>query len=424
MRKLAWSTTWILVVLALSELAVPRPLLAGRFVIPDGGVSTPILPSGPGAQSIHFAVHATAVWEGGAATSGFDRLFRTYWWVSHGEGWCDNRIPDKHCGAVGWTYDAPFDDGDIIHCNTEGSSGTAWCAAHKYVLMPSCDGTGRFYSGKANVVNLHGGTSIDSEGFGPVNPVPCRQPPQPRTEPCFTQVNSFVLPVIGGAQLAHALPHSRMESLRTEIHASTRFVMDEWVILAVDAAADGQVTDVEALAASSAGYASFREAGLIEAIAATRESTERETERWDLLGKGRLDAYFRPGRSILLSVDEPIHPLNDRWIEKPVPRLLPGRVEVPGDEAVAVVRADFGEDCSLLALDVLYGDRPLTRSELAYLQSHLTLEYASEKSHRAVLFAVVRLGETASLVRSKTVMPRCCCEINPETGECEVPGPI
>jgi hypothetical protein len=215
-----------------------------------------------------------------------------------------------------------------------------------------------------------------------------------------------------------------MESLRTEIHGSTRFVMDEWAILAVDAGEDGRVIEVESLAASSNGYSTFRQAGLIEAIAVTRESTGRETERWDLFGKGRLEAYFRPGRSILLAVDEPVHPLNDRWIEKPVPRLLPGQVEVPGDEAVAVVRADFDQDRSLLALDVLYGERPLTRSEQAFLESHLTLEYASAKSHRAVLFAVVRLGETVSLERSRTVMVQCCCEIDPETGECEFPGPI
>lgn len=419
MKKLAWSTTWILVVLALSDLAAPRPLLAGRFRIREG-VSTPILPLAPGAQSIHFAVHATAVWEGGAATSTFDRLFRTYWWVSQ-EGWCSYTLPNRDCGAAGFTYDAPFVDGQTIHCNTDGSP-TAWCAAHKYVLMPFCDGNGRFFSGKANVVNLHGGTSIDDERYAPVLPVPCRSPPHPQVEPCFVRVLPSVLPVIGGAQLARALPHSRMESLRTEIHGSTRFVMDEWAVLAVDAGADGRVTDVESLAASSGGYATFREAGLIEAIAVTRDSPQ--TERWDLLGKGRLDSYFRPGRSILLAVDEPIHPQNDRWIEKPVPWLLPGPVEVPGDEAVAVVRADFDQDRSLLALDVLYGERALTRSEQAYLESHLTLEYASEKSHRAVLFAVLRLGATISLERSEVVVPQCCCEIDPETHECAEPGPL
>jgi len=419
MKKLAWSTTWLLVVLALGELAAPRSLLAGRFVVQQ--VSPTILPLDPGAQSIHFAVHATARWEGGSATSTFDRLFRTYWWVSQ-EGWCSYTIPNRDCGAAGFAYDAPFVDGQTIHCNTEGSP-TAWCAAHKYVLMPFCDGNGRFYSGKANVVNLHG-SSIDDEKFASVLQVPCRPAPEPRPEPCLTQVNPFVLPVIGGAQLAHALPHSRMESLRTEIHGSTRFVMDEWAILAVDAGEDGRVIEVESLAASSRGYATFRQAGLNEAIAVTRESTERETERWDLLGKGRLDAYFRPGRSILLAVDEPVHPQNDRWIEKPVPRLLPGQVEVPGDEAVAVVRADFGEDRSLLAMDVLYGERPLTRSEQAFLESHLTLEYASDKSHRAVLFAVLRLGDAVSLERSRTVMVQCCCEIDPETGTCAEPGPI
>jgi hypothetical protein len=432
MRKLAWSTPWILAVLALSEVAVPRPLLAGEFQIPPGGVSTPILTTTPGGQGISFAVHASARWEGGSATNGFNRIFRSFWWTSLQE-WCNNQIPAKHCATDGRVFAAPpFFDTYTINCNSgrpedppchTGNPSKCACAASKYVIMPFCNNAAIKYWGKANVVNLHSGTSIDDEKFAPQKlDVPCRPAREPRVEPCFTLVNLFVLPVIGGAQLAHALPDSRMESLRTEIHGSTRFVMDEWAILAVDAGEDGRIIDVESLAASSGGYANFREAGLIEAIAVTRESTE--TERWDLLGKARLDAYFRPGRSILLAVDEPVHPRNERWIEKPVPRLLPGRVEVPGDEAVAVVRADFGQDRSLLALDVLYAERPLTRSEQAFLESHLALEYASGKSHRAVLFAVVRLGEAVSLERSQTVMVQCCCEVDPETGECEVPGPI
>lgn len=411
MKRQTWYVLpLVLFLFVLADLWEPRPLLAGRFEVIS--VSTPILGGTP--HSIEFAVHATAVWQGDQSTSGFNRLFRSFWYVSD-EGWCNNSIPGMHCGTIGKVFVPPF---STIHCNSQNG-----CAANKNVQMSLCSQPSKTYGGRADVVNLHAGTSIDDVRHAPLRLVPCRQL-EPRTEPCFAQVQPFALPVLGGAQVAHALPPtSPMRDLRTEIHGSTKFIMDEWAVLAVDAGADGRVTDIEALAASTNRYARFRQTSLTEAIVATRETSH--AERLELRGSSaRLDGYFRPGRSIVLAVDEPVHPHNERWIEKPVPRLLPGRVDTPGDDAVVVVRADFDLDRSLLSLDVPYAERPLTPSERAFLESHLTLEYASDKSHRAVLFGVLRLGETISLERSRTTMVQCCCEIDPETHECEFPGPI
>jgi hypothetical protein len=70
-----------------------------------------------------------------------------------------------------------------------------------------------------------------------------------------------------------------------------------------------------------------------------------------------------------------------------------------------VVRADFGEDRSLFDLDVLHADRPLHDQELDFLAENLSLDYASAQPHRAVLFAVVRLGDEIELEQGRVVLP-------------------
>lgn len=308
----------------------------------------------------------------------------------------------------GLTKDGPFFDGYVLPC-TDAQSG---CPGRIYVSRPDCRFQAQpIYRGRTVTAIYHQFNPEISTRLAPSRGVPCLDVPQtPPTPdlPCgFVEVDASVVPVIGGPQLVHAMPATTFSALRREARGSIDFIMDEWAILAVEKA-DGRVDRVELLAASSDRYAAFRLDGLVEAIEVTRLSPDG-AGRWDLLGKGSLESYFRPGRSILLAVDEPLHPHNHRWIEKPVPRLLGGQVLVPEDEALAVVRAEYGDDRSLESMEVLYSDRPLTGNDLSYLSSHLMLEYSSSQSHRAVLFAVVQLGETPSLRVSKVVVAQCCC---------------
>ena len=81
------------------------------------------------------------------------------------------------------------------------------------------------------------------------------------------------------------------------------------------------------------------------------------------------------------------------------------------------MRADFGEAGLLRDLDVLYSDRPLTADERSFLETNLELVYASEKRHRAVVFAVLGLGAEAVTLESwETVLARCCCPSFPDCG--------
>ena len=396
-----------LVSVALSTIVAPQPVEAGQFTITQ--VKHKVLSNTT--TQFRFDVNARAVWEGNQQTAGFDRLFLTLWWVTD-LGWCTHPSPDpeKDCQTFGYVWDAPpFEEGDEIYCDSFGPA----CAAHKVVDKPCCEFDTLEYKGRADVVNLHAGTSLDDQKFSPEEVVPCQFCEEPPNCLVGGMSKTFSLPASGGPQIVHAVPHGIFRTPRTDTHAGMQNVLDEWVILAIDREEDGAVSNVAALAASTSGYADFRRDLLIEGIAVTRRSLG--TQRGEFLGKGSLEGYFRPGRSILLVVDEPVHPRNDRWIEPPLPRLRPGSVQgETGDEALAVVRADFGEDRSLIDFQVLYSDRPLTGDERSFLAANLGLEYLSEKPHRAVLFAVLRLdGGTVTIQRSRTVRPRCCCVPSP-----------
>ncbi len=406
MRKKTWHIVSTLVGMVLTTTVAPQPLSAGQFTITE--IDHYFLANTD--TQFRFDVNARAVWEGNQQTAGFDRLFRTFWWVTD-LGWCTHPAadPKKDCQTQGWTWDAPpFEQGDEIWCDSFGPA----CAAHKGVDKPCCGLDTLDYKGRADVVNLHG-HSQDDEQFTQQQPVPCRQCEPPPNCLVGGMRSTFSLPVSGGPRVVHAVSPGTFRNPRTDTHGGILYILDEWVILAIDRGADGVVSNVTALAASTSGYGDFRRELLIEGIELSRQS--RRTQSGEFLGTGSLEAYFRPGRSIVLVVNEPVHPPNDRWIEPPLPLLRPGSVQgAIGGEALVVVRADFAEDRSLIDLQVLYSDRPLTRDERKFVEASLGLEYLSEKRHRAVLFAVLRLdGGAVTIQRSRTVRPQCCCDPGP-----------
>jgi hypothetical protein len=111
---------------------------------------------------------------------------------------------------------------------------------------------------------------------------------------------------------------------------------------------------------------------------------------------------------VVLVVHEPEHAHDERWIPEPELRLEPPALPVAGGDGLAVVRADFGEDRSLISFEVLDADRPLTQEERDAIRDGLDLAYASDAPHRVVVYAVVHLGYAMTLVDALTVLPRCC----------------
>lgn len=405
MRLIPWLRPAVLLVLM--AMTAARSADAGTFVSDLPSYQTDLNPG-----TILVVVNGSATYQGVYDYNDDDASIQTTAFASNGD-------PNGSTGN-GYAKSGPFFDGYRLLC-TDAQNG---CPGRVYIERPDCRFQPQpFYRGQSVAAIYHQFFPEISSIFGQSKGVPClviSQPsPGPPDEPCGdVEVGSFVVPVIGGPQLAHALPANTLDVLRRETRGSIEFTMDEWAILAVDKA-KGRVVRVEPLAASTNRYAAFRRDGLVEGIDVTRVSPEG-AGRWELLGKGSLESYYRPGRSILLAVDEPLHPHNHRWIEKPIPRLRNGEIPAPGDDALAVVRAEYDESRSLDSLEVLYSERPLNRNELSFLGSHLALEYSSDRTHRAVLFALVHLGETPSLQGSKVVLPECCC---PSSGPGEPCGP-
>lgn len=389
MKRPAWYAAAVLL-LALVDFAAPQSLQAGRFRVTQ--VSTPVLANT--ATGFEFAVHGSARWEGSTSTNGFNRLIRSFWWVSE-EGWCSNTIPGKHCGTDGRVYAAPFNPSSVITCTSFNG-----CAANKGVFKPCCDSTGTVYSGKIDVVNLHGGTTMDDSLQASVQAVPCREcstGPGPPDTPCSDPLPQLhVEPVAGrmpamGEAVFGNFPLERVEHLR-----GMHYVMEEWAILVIERDAAGTLVSVEVPAASSSAYAGHQRQSFVE----------------NFIPNGGMDSP-PPGdgseRSVLLVIHHPNHPHNERWIPTPEAHLGTVSLATEGAAGRAVVRADFAEDRSLSALDVLYSDRPMTQEELAFLESRLTLVYANDDRHRVVLYSVVQLGGRTITLENYMPLPSMCC---------------
>jgi hypothetical protein len=302
----------------------------------------------------------------------------------------------------GFNVYGPFVRGQPLRC-TDAEGG---CPGRGYVPRRLCTQPQYFYRGRAGVTIYHQYDPEIDQLWGDTARPPCIPDSTP---PCLTGLTGEegLLPVVGGPQLT-LLPKAFFRLDRTDDRDGFRYLMEEWAVLAVDRAPDGEVIGVEALAASSSAYASFRRDALVRDIADS--DAPASSTRLELLGRGSLTSYLSPGRSVVLVVSAPEHPHNARWIPEPTPRLdAAGWVPSGEPPARVVVRADFAEDRSPISFEVLWTDRPLSRSELDLLRAGLGLEYASEQRHRAVLFAVLRLGQDFEIERTHTILPQCCC---------------
>jgi hypothetical protein len=202
--------------------------------------------------------------------------------------------------------------------------------------------------------------------------------------------------VEGDPQVAEALAPTSYPLLRHDRRDGFRYRMEEWAVLGVEVG-DRREIDVEVRAASSSAYGSFQSralGGLLPVAAGG--------------GAGKAAARLRPGRSVVLVVHEPEHAHDERWIPAPEVRWTPPALPVGGADGLAVVRADFGEDRSLIDFAVLDADQTLSQKERQAIRDGLDLAYASDAPHRVVVYAVVHLGYAMALVDALTVLPRCC----------------
>lgn len=256
-------------------------------------------------------------------------------------------------------------------CNPDG------CANSDAVWNPEC-GVSRCYS----------------------NSFPQPSPPTQPRDSCYDPNSQLTTLVVeGDPQVAAALAPTSYPLLRHERRDGFRYRMEEWAVLGVEVG-NGREVDVEVRAASSSAYGSFQSRVLGRSLPVAAAGSAGRSAA----------ARLRLGRSVVLLVNEPEHAHDERWIPAPELRWTPPALPVAGADGLAVVRADYAEDRSLIDFAVLDADRPLSQEEREAIRDGLDLAYASDAPHRVVVYAVVRLGSAMALVDALTVLPRCCLD--------------
>lgn len=159
-----------------------------------------------------------------------------------------------------------------------------------------------------------------------------------------------------------------------------RFVMDEWAVILPES--DSRQT--RGLGSSSAA---FRDA---------------------------VDAHLgAPPSGASLVIQEPVHPLNSRWIPLPEIEISDTSLAAArrgGGEIVAVRAEAFGGR-RLEDLQVLYASGPVDEAWLRrHLERRVSLRFASDQQHPTVVFLVLRIGEQLEALSALPVLVQCCCD--------------
>jgi hypothetical protein len=111
----------------------------------------------------------------------------------------------------------------------------------------------------------------------------------------------------------------------------------------------------------------------------------------------------------MLLVAVPSHEANSRIIAIPELRLSADVRHATRERGKILVRADFGEDHRLQALELLHTDSGAgSWKVMLALERALSLEPSTER-HRVVTFAWLDVGETIKIESSLAYLPRCCC---------------
>lgn len=164
------------------------------------------------------------------------------------------------------------------------------------------------------------------------------------------------------------------------------FNFEEWALVS-------SVGDkAKVLSASTAGFAS---------------RVQDVAERFRPRGKGT-------GTSTFLVIEDAEHPHNSREI--PVPQVAPIDIDaglpVSAAGQEAWFRAEVGEDGVVDQVNLLNPPEAFASFSINdRLQENLSLRYADEGRHRAVVFGTVRANAKGHLVmtRAHVILPKCCC---------------
>ena len=196
---------------------------------------------------------------------------------------------------------------------------------------------------------------------------------------------------IGSELPARDFMLTRLEPSTVEHGGHTiSYLMGEWALLR-STYADGAAGNVTAVGGSNPEFGRLKGAEL-ESVLAGPRATKMAAD------------------DLLLVVGMPPHEANSRRI--PLPDLEVAAIPVrPGTPVRKIfVRADFAEDTTLQALEILHDTSGGVPHELALqIEKALSLTPVHDEQHRVIAFALLSVGETLNLESSLLYLPKCCC---------------
>ncbi|MEM9554133.1 MAG: hypothetical protein AAGC60_07730 [Acidobacteriota bacterium] len=274
--------------------------------------------------------------------------------------------------------------------------GYAWGCAVKKCLLGICSGASFSVSGAGKSIKVNASGSVLSDmslNFG----APC-PPIEVQTDDCFGPVDDVVVLSLDDGTVKSALPSADFTLKRVEpstvVHHGEplSFLMGEWALLRHGGT--GKAHEVEALDTSNPGFAQAKGLELENALA---------NGAFDAAGKATGEDQ------LLLVVGLPLHETNDRKIPMPTLKVDSGRLPAGTEARKVLVRADFGEDHSLQALEIIHDTLGGVPYDLALrIEDALRLESASDEEHRVVTFALLSIDDTIELEAVIPYLPKCC----------------
>jgi hypothetical protein len=158
--------------------------------------------------------------------------------------------------------------------------------------------------------------------------------------------------------------------------------------------------------------------------AAKRGEQSFVLDEWAIVERGLVKASSNPAFGLAvtqqgelsggprLMIQEPVHDMNSRHVEKPQVRILSKRLarSEKGRGEIVAARLELSSATDVDRVEIVYTSEPMDKGRLEKMVSRrVNLAFASEKEHRTAAYVVFRLTDRFELLGSYTAFPKCCC---------------
>lgn len=124
------------------------------------------------------------------------------------------------------------------------------------------------------------------------------------------------------------------------------------------------------------------------------------------------DQHALPALGSFLMIQEPIHEMNSRYVPKPEVRISEKALAPAerGEGEIVAARLELSPAGVVDRAEIVYTSQPLETSRLEKLISQrVGLTFVTGKGHRTAVYVVFRLTDHLEVLRTYTVLPKCCC---------------